>query len=50
METQSLLLGLCGLKEFQLKLPCHSTELVHFRKRIVAEEFLKTCHFFLIIF
>ena len=24
----------CGLKEFQQKLPCHSTELVHFRKRI----------------
>lgn len=27
----------CGLKEFQRKLPCHSTELVHFRKRIGAE-------------
>lgn len=27
----------CGLKEFQQKLPCHSTELVHFRKRIGAE-------------
>lgn len=24
----------CGLKAFQQKLPCHSTELVHFRKRI----------------
>ena len=24
----------CGLKMFQQKLPCHSTELVHFRKRI----------------
>lgn len=24
----------CGLNEFQQKLPCHSTELVHFRKRI----------------
>ncbi|SEQ96699.1 transposase, IS5 family [Nitrosomonas sp. Nm51] len=24
----------CGIKEFQRKLPCHSTELVHFRKRI----------------
>ena len=24
----------CGMKEFQQKLPCHSTELVHFRKRI----------------
>ncbi len=27
----------CGMKEFQCKLPCHSTELVHFRKRIGAE-------------
>lgn len=27
----------CGLKEFQRKLPCHSTELVHFRKHIGAE-------------
>ena len=27
----------CGMKEFQQKLPCHSTELVHFRKRIGAE-------------
>ncbi|SDX12221.1 transposase, IS5 family [Nitrosomonas communis] len=27
----------CGLKEFQRKLPCYSTELVHFRKRIGAE-------------
>ncbi len=26
----------CGMKEFQRKLPCHSTELVHFRKRIGA--------------
>ncbi len=24
----------CGMKEFQRRLPCHSTELVHFRKRI----------------
>lgn len=24
----------CGMKEFCRKLPCHSTELVHFRKRI----------------
>ena len=24
----------CGIKEFQQKLPCHSMELVHFRKRI----------------
>jgi len=27
----------CGMKEFQRKLPCHSTELVHFRKRIGTE-------------
>lgn len=27
----------CGMKEFQQKLPCHSTELVYFRKRIGAE-------------
>ena len=27
----------CGMKEFQRKLPCHSTELVHFRARIGAE-------------
>jgi len=27
----------CGMKEFQRELPCHSTELVHFRKRIGAE-------------
>ncbi|MCB1984222.1 MAG: transposase, partial [Nitrosomonas sp.] len=27
----------CGMQEFQRKLPCHSTELVHFRKRIGAE-------------
>lgn len=27
----------CGMKEFQRKLPCHSTELVHFRDRIGAE-------------
>ena len=26
----------CGMKEFQQKLPCHSTELVYFRKRIGA--------------
>ncbi|SER87543.1 transposase, IS5 family, partial [Nitrosomonas sp. Nm51] len=24
----------CGMQEFQRRLPCHSTELVHFRKRI----------------
>lgn len=29
----------CGMREFQRKLPCHSTELVHFRKRIGAEGF-----------
>ena len=28
----------CGMKEFQQKLPCHSTELVHFRKRIDARK------------
>ena len=27
----------CGMQEFHRKLPCHSTELVHFRKRIGAE-------------
>lgn len=27
----------CGMKEFQRRSPCHSTELVHFRKRIGAE-------------
>jgi len=27
----------CGTREFQRRLPCHSTELVHFRKRIGAE-------------
>jgi len=27
----------CGMQEFQRKLPCHSTELVHFRKRIGAD-------------
>ena len=27
----------CGMNEFKQKLPCHSTELVHFRKRIGAE-------------
>jgi len=27
----------CGVREFQCKWPCHSTELVHFRKRIGAE-------------
>ena len=27
----------CGMQEFQRKLPCHSTELVHFRKRIGTE-------------
>ncbi|UJO99947.1 MAG: IS5 family transposase, partial [Nitrosomonas sp.] len=27
----------CGMKEFQRRFPCHSTELVHFRKRIGAE-------------
>jgi transposase, IS5 family len=27
----------CGLREYQRELPCHSTELVHFRKRIGRE-------------
>lgn len=27
----------CGMKEFRRRLPCHSTELVHFRKCIGAE-------------
>ena len=27
----------CGMKEFQRKLPCHSTKLVHSRRRIGAE-------------
>ena len=27
----------CGMQEFHWKLPCHSTELVYFRKRIGAE-------------
>jgi len=31
----------CGCTTFQLKLPCHSTELVHFRKRIGAHGFEK---------
>jgi len=31
----------CGLSEFQNKLPCHSTELVHFRKRIGPQGFDK---------
>ena len=31
----------CGLTEFQQTLPCHSTELVHFRKRIGKEGFEK---------
>lgn len=31
----------CGMNEFQQKLPCHSTELVHFRKRIGKEGFEK---------
>ena len=29
----------CGVTEFQQSLPCHSTELVHFRKRIGKEGF-----------
>lgn len=29
----------CGMTEFQQRLPCHSTELVHFRKRIGKEGF-----------
>ncbi len=29
------------MKEFQQELPCHSTELVHFRKRIGKEGFVK---------
>lgn len=31
----------CGLTEFSQSLPCHSTELVHFRKRIGTEGFEK---------
>ena len=31
----------CGMTEFQLKEPCHSTELVKFRKRIGKEGFEK---------
>ena len=31
----------CGLTEFSQVLPCHSTELVHFRKRIGTEGFEK---------
>lgn len=31
----------CGMREFQQKLPCHSTELVQFRKRIGKEGFEK---------
>jgi IS5 family transposase len=31
----------CGMTEFQLKAPCDSTELVHFRKRIGKEGFEK---------
>jgi len=31
----------CGMKEFQLKEPCHSTELVKFRNRIGKEGFEK---------
>ena len=31
----------CGLTEFSNQLPCHSTELVHFRKRIGVEGFTK---------
>jgi len=31
----------CGMTEFQRTLPCHSTELVHFRKRIGKEGFEK---------
>ncbi len=31
----------CGLTEFSQALPCHSTELVHFRKRIGTEGFEK---------
>ena len=27
------------MREYQRELPCHSTELVHFRKRIGAEGF-----------
>ena len=29
----------CGVTEFQQNLPCHSTELVHFRKRIGKDGF-----------
>lgn len=28
----------CGMREYQRELPCHSTELVHFRKRIVQKD------------
>jgi IS5 family transposase len=31
----------CGAREFQRELPCHSTELVHFRKRIGQDGFEK---------
>lgn len=31
----------CGMSEFHRSLPCHSTELVHFRKRIGKEGFEK---------
>ena len=31
----------CGLTEFSQALPCHSTERVHFRKRIGTEGFEK---------
>ena len=31
----------CGMMEFQRNLPCHSTELVHFRKRIGSKGFEK---------
>ena len=31
----------CGMREFRRELPCHSTELVHFRKRIGKDGFEK---------
>jgi IS5 family transposase len=31
----------CGMTEFQQKVPCHATELVHFRKRIGKDGFQK---------
>jgi len=33
----------CGMKEFHRRLPCHSTELVHFRKRIGVCHEIQKC-------